>query len=222
MIKDRRTFLKTGLGVVLGAAAGDLSRPVLSSAASPSHDFVMIIDLNKCNGCESCVMACKGRNGTSPYHFLTRIDISETGHYPDIGLQFMPVQCNQCEDAPCVLACPIDATYKLANGIVFTDWNICTAIGDCVTACPYGARHLDPRFGNRVDKCDFCLDRLERGLEPSCVESCPPGARIFGDRNHPSGAFADYIKRSDLLRPKPELGIKTNLFYVPIRKGQAI
>jgi tetrathionate reductase subunit B len=117
-----------------------------------------------------------------------------------------------------VPACPEKATYKLENGIVFTDWKRCAGLGNCVHACPYGARSLDPRFENKADKCDFCLDRLEDGLPPACVEHCPPGARIFGDRERPSGLFAEYLKRTDLVTARPELRMKTSVLYVPLKR----
>jgi Fe-S-cluster-containing dehydrogenase component len=218
-MESRRQFLKQGIGALVGAAAVGAAGPDLLYAQEASPDYVMIIDLNKCTGCESCVVACKARNRTAPGHFLTRVDAVETGSYPHPVMHFVPVQCNQCEDPPCVAACPEHATFKLASGIVFTDWNRCKGAGDCVPACPYGARFLDSRYGGKSDKCDFCLDRLERGLPPSCVENCPPGARLFGDRNRPSGAFAEIIKRPDLLPAKPELRMKTRVLYVPVRRG---
>lgn len=211
--------MKQGLGALVGAAAIRTAFPDSSHAQESSPDYVMIIDLNKCNGCESCVIACKARNRTAPGQFLTRVNAVETGRYPHLKAHFRPVQCNQCEDPPCVAACPEQATYKLANGIVFTDWNRCKGLGDCVSACPYGARILDSRFGNKSDKCDFCLDRLEKGLLPSCVENCPPGARLFGDRNRPSDALAEAVRRTDLLPAKPELRMKTRVLYVPARRG---
>jgi len=218
-MENRREFLKQGLGALAGAAAVSAVDSSLLHAGEPSPDYVMIIDLNKCNGCESCVIACKARNRTAPNHFLTRVEAVETGRYPHPNLSFVPALCNQCEDPPCVRACPTQATYKLDNGIVFTDWNRCTGIGKCVPACPYGARLPDSRHGNKSDKCDFCLDRLERSLLPACVENCSPGARLFGDRNKPVGAFAEYLRRADLVPPKPELGIKTRVLYVPRRRG---
>lgn len=132
---------------------------------------------------------------------------------------FTPVQCNQCEDPPCVSACPENATFKLPNGIVFTDWNKCKSRGDCVPACPYEARFADQRHGGKSDKCDFCLDRLEKGLVPACVEACSEKARIFGDLKKPTGEFAEYLNKSGLVTRKPELKLGSRVRYVPSTKS---
>ncbi len=118
-------------------------------------------------------------------------------------------------------ACPYDATFKLSNGIVVTDWDKCKAAGNCVTACPFEARFLDPTHGNKSDKCDFCLDRVNAGLEPACVEACSEKARLFGDIHTATGEFADYLKREDLVRRKPGLNIRTAVHYVPLRGSKS-
>lgn len=216
-MSSRRLFLKKGLLTILGTFG--LSSPVSAATTPEEKKWGMIIDINRCTGCQSCVIACKAQNNTAPDRFNTKILSNEEGSYPVSRVTFMPVQCNQCEDPPCVPACPEKAIFKLSNGIVVIDWNKCKGIkscGDkCIKSCPYDALFPDPRFNNKPDKCDFCMNRLEKGLLPSCVESCSPKARIFGDANSPEGEFAKYLKRTDLKPRKPELKIKTNLLYVP-------
>lgn len=214
---SRRLFLKNGLAVI--AMAG-LAKVPEGAAASPSTKWGMIIDVNRCTGCQACVIACKAQNKTAPDQFNTRVLTLEDGNYPESRVIFTPVQCNHCENPRCVPACPLEATYKLPNGIVVTDWEKCESYGACVPACPYGARFLDERYGKKVDKCDFCLNRLEQGLLPACVEACEANARLFGDMNAPVGEFAEYLRRRDLTVRKPELNIKTSLRYVPSRTGK--
>lgn len=216
-MQSRRLFLKNGL-VVIGMAG--MAKVPGALASSPTPKWAMIIDVNRCTGCQSCVIACKAQNKTAAGQFNTRVLSLEDGNFPDARVIFTPVQCNHCENPPCVPACPLEATYKLPNGIVVTDWEKCESFGTCVTACPYGARFLDERHGNKVDKCDFCLNRLEQGLLPACVESCEANARVFGDLNAPTGEFAEYLKRRDLAVRKPELKIKTSIRYVPSRTGK--
>lgn len=219
---ERRLFLKNGFLAMVGIAA--LSKTAKAAAATETKKYGMIIDLNRCTGCQSCVIACKAQNKTLQDKFNTKILTLEDGNYPDARIVFTPVLCNQCENPPCVPACPLKATFKLPNGIVVTDWEKCQGIGACVTACPYEASFLDPRYkgqaGGKVDKCDFCLNRLEQGLMPACVEACSPRARLFGDMNAPEGEFAEYLKRTDLTSRKANLKIKTGIQYVPSRKSK--
>lgn len=213
----RRLFLKNGLAVI---AMVGLAKVPEGAAASPSPKWGMVIDVNRCTGCQACVIACKAQNKTAPDQFNTRVLTLEDGNYPESRVIFTPVQCNHCENPRCVPACPLKATYKLPNGIVVTDWEKCESYGACVPACPYGARFLDERHGKKVDKCDFCLNRLEQGLLPACVEACEANARLFGDMNAPVGEFAEHLRRRDLTVRKPELKIKTSLRYVPSRTGK--
>lgn len=220
-MNERRLFMKSGLV----AMAGTVGLATTSGGAYgvAEKKWGMIIDLNRCCGCQSCVIACKAQNGTAPGSFNTKVLTLEDGTYPDARIAFTPVQCNQCEDPPCVPACPVDATFKLSNGVVVTDWDRCEGIGTCVTACPYDARFIDERHqgteGGKVDKCDFCLHLLEQGLVPACVETCDSNARLFGDMNAPEGEFADYLKKADLTPRQAGLGIKTSILYLRNRRS---
>ncbi|WP_457574155.1 4Fe-4S dicluster domain-containing protein [Desulfolithobacter sp.] len=187
-MEERRKFLVQG-GALLLSAVG--LKPVLAQQNSEETvRWGMIIDLNRCTGCQSCVIACKNRNQTTRNQFNTRVLTQEEIFTRGRGLLFTPVQCNQCNDPPCVASCRLDATFQLDNGVVVTDWDRCDGCGDCIAACPYEARFADPAYGNRVDKCDFCLDRLVAGGVPSCVEACGSGARLFGNLRNPAGEFA--------------------------------
>lgn len=221
-MSERRVFIKNGLIAMVGIAS--LAAAGAKEASAASRKWGMIIDLNRCCGCQSCVIACKAQNKTVAGSFNTKVLSLEDGSYPDARIIFTPVQCNQCENPPCVPACPLNATFKLPNGIVVTDWNKCEGIGTCVSACPYDARFIDKRHkgseGGKVDKCDFCLHRLEQGLLPACVEACDAGARIFGDLNAPTGEFAEYLKKTELTSRKAGLGIKTSVLYLPNRRSK--
>lgn len=163
-MEDRRKFLKTGLGVLLGAAGVGLARPAVLRADASPNQYVMIIDLNKCNGCDSCVIACKTRNRTAKGRFLTRVDPVESGKYPKTTMHFVPAQCNQCEDPPSAIAFrpvpmkPDSWTSASATDVwpharkrLPTSW-------ETESSLPTGTA------ARAADKCDFCLDRLERGL----------------------------------------------------------
>jgi Fe-S-cluster-containing dehydrogenase component len=214
---DRRLFMQNGL-VALVSATGIAGGSAAAPAGQAAPRWGMVIDLNRCTGCQACVVACKTQNRSAPDRFNTRILAIEDVGRRGSRVTFTPIQCNHCEDPPCVKACSANATFKLPNGIVVTDWDKCVPLGSCVTACPYEARYLDPRHGHKVDKCDFCADRLAKGLLPACVEACDAKARVFGDFDAPQGELADYLKRMDLVHRRAELGLKSRVLYVPHRK----
>ena len=195
MMNERRSFLKRTGVVLLGVAGVSAFVPHTGEGSQQQTQPAMIIDLNRCMGCHSCVIACKEQNLTPHGYFNTRIEIGEHGTFPDAWQTYTPELCHHCKDAPCIEACRYEATFSLKSGIVVTDWSRCRGDGACAEACPYNARFLDTQHGNKADKCDFCVTRLQQGLEPACVESCPSRARIFGDLGNPQGEFANYLAR---------------------------
>ena len=217
-MQTRRRFIeKSGL-LLLGTAVGVAHTGQAYSSGAPEKP-AMIIDLNRCLGCQSCVIACKSYTQTAPEKFNTHLITEERESSPP-RIVFTPVQCNQCDNPPCIPACPFDATFKLANGIVAIDWAKCRSCGSCIEACPYGARFSDQNFENKTDKCDFCNDRLQQGIDPACVEACSAGARIFGDMNAPKGEFATYLQNKKLVIRKPEKKTGPNVLYVQEGRDQ--
>jgi Fe-S-cluster-containing dehydrogenase component len=103
----------------------------------------MVIDLKKCVGCNACTIACKAENKTPPgvtYHVVIE---EEIGRYPNVTRRFLPRPCLQCQHPPCVRVCPVNATYKRADGVVVVDYEACIGCRYCLVACPYGARSSD-------------------------------------------------------------------------------
>ncbi|MEM7383729.1 MAG: 4Fe-4S dicluster domain-containing protein [Verrucomicrobiota bacterium] len=99
-------------------------------------------------------------------------------------LSFLPLICMQCQDAPCLKACPTEAIGRLDDGRVVIDEDSCCGNKACVSACPYGAIFINDD-SNKAEKCDFCTHRTEVGLVPACVASCPTDAIRFGDLENP-------------------------------------
>ncbi len=143
-----------------------------------------------------------------------------------------PALCNHCDNPPCTKACPTQATFKFEpTGVVVMDYHRCIGCRFCMAACPYGSRSfnwLDPRpyiekynvdFPSRmkgvVEKCNFCSERLGRGLEPACVEACKEvGAITFGDLNDPESEISKILDKEYTIQRKPTAGTKPSVFYI--------
>jgi len=142
------------------------------------------LDPLKCTACRTCELQCSiahSRSGNlysaifeSPPS-LSRVKVSWT---PGLNV---PVRCVHCENAPCLLACPVGAIAEdAATGTVQVREEKCIGCFTCLLVCPYGAVRLS--FDRKkAHKCDGCGDRLREGLEPACVSGCPTKALIFTD-----------------------------------------
>jgi len=138
---------------------------------------IITVDVKKCHTCLTCVVECAyARLGLpkyvplSPENPTSRVSVEETG---DI---VVPLYCMQCDDFPCVTACPTGAIYKRSiDEPVLIDENLCIGCKSCMFACPVGAISLGPE-GKAFQKCDMCIARLQKGRLPVCVTSCPTGA----------------------------------------------
>ena len=152
-----------------------------------------------------------------------------------------PVLCNHCENPPCVRVCPTRATFKRkTDGIVMMDMHRCIGCRFCMAACPYGSRSFnwkDPRpyideahqnneYPTRtkgvVEKCQFCAERLAKGLIPACVEASQEicekkgkePALAFGDLADPESEVRQLLNEHYSVRRKPELGTGPSVYYI--------
>ena len=153
-----------------------------------TKQYGFYIDASKCTGCRTCVVACKdahnlpvGRNFRTVHEVVTGGWKEENGAWrQDVRAFYLPVSCNHCDDPACVKTCPTKAHYKRKeDGLVLIDKEKCIGCGMCAGACPYHAPVLDQKV-RKMTKCDACVDRLEKGHLPICVESCPQRAIAFG------------------------------------------
>lgn len=158
----------------------------------------IVVDLEKCVGCQTCLMACKVNNSIPEgIKFNETVDY-ETGKFPDVGRIFLPVQCMHCERPVCMDVCPADAVNQTDTGIVWTDPEVCVGCKSCMSACPYGARsYFDGEVsenyegtpvGRRIKeenekdtvlKCDFCRERVEEGMEKGLTPGEDPEATPY-------------------------------------------
>ena len=220
--------------------------------AMPGVIFGYGLDLSRCIGCRRCVYACVEENNQSrdpQIHWISVlrfkkgekwVDLIESEKYynpekvPEEGYFYMPVQCQQCKNPPCVRVCPTQATWKEPDGIVVIDYNWCIGCRYCMAACPYGARHFNwtdpgrksgeinpqthylgnrPRYKGVVEKCTFCIQRTRNGRYPACVEACPVGARKFGNLLDPNSEIRYAIEHKRVFRLKEDLNTYPNFYY---------
>jgi len=158
--------------------------------------YVMVADLRRCIGCQTCTAACKMANGTPPGVQWRRVVDMEIGTYPDVKRVFMPVGCQHCSNPPCLDVCPSGATQQRDDGIVNIDYDICIGCASCAVACPYGARYLvheeQYAYGDRptedektnynnkylgvANKCNFCAEKIDAGVANGLTPGKDPEA----------------------------------------------
>lgn len=153
--------------------------------------WAMVVDLDRCTGCQACVVACHAENNIPvvgekeaakirTLHWI-RIERYWEGEFPNVKARFMPVMCQQCGDAPCEPVCPVFATYHNPEGLNAQIYSRCIGTRFCGSACPYKVRvynwlrsefpeplteQLNPDVSVRtrglIEKCSFCIQRIRR------------------------------------------------------------
>lgn len=197
--------------------------------------YGMVIDRRKCIGCHTCMIACKAAHGTGPNIFWALVVDREVGTYPSVRREFIPKLCMHCKNPRCVETCPTGASHKREDGIVVVDTNKCVGCKQCILACPYEVRYLNnvkegyyktgltpyekiayrQREANTVEKCNFCVDRVEKGEEPVCVSACPFKSRTFGDLDDPDSEVRRLISSRHGVQLLEELGTDPSVYYLP-------
>jgi len=211
--------------------------------------FGYAFNLTRCEGFMECVAACVKENNLDRKSHTQYIRIFEMEHgemspesgngkfFHEVPIEdhfYMGVQCFHCEKAPCVKACPTQATYREPDGIVVVDYDWCIGCRYCIAACPYYGRRFNWNepyvpaneitkkqhyLGNRMrtkgqmEKCTFCVQRSREGRLPACVEACPTGARVFGNLLDPKSEIRYVLKNKKVFRFKEELGTDAKYWY---------
>lgn len=173
-----------------------------------------------------------------------------SGTFPDVEMAYLPVACQHCTDAPCVKVCPVGATFRRDDGTVLVDYERCIGCRYCMAACPYGIRVFnwgeakqpvdftvgygkDYRTDGRlvftpdrprgvVEKCTLCVERIDVGEQPFCVEVCPAGARVFGDLNDKESDVAQLVDDGGATQLLPDLGTDPRIFYLPVNSERNV
>ena len=152
--------------------------------------YAIVVDLNRCVGCQTCTAACKHANATAPGVQWRKVLDFETGSFPNVARAFLPVGCMHCDAPSCMEVCPSLATGKRDDGIVTIDYDVCIGCAYCVVSCPYQARFRvdqpaeaygrgrrmrheasreDPARLGVSQKCTMCVDIIDAGLKRGLV-----------------------------------------------------
>ena len=177
--------------------------------------YAMVTDLRKCVACQACTVACSAEWSVPAGSARTHVRTTPlAGTFPNLSSSPHVGQCNQCDHPPCVEPCPSGATYQDAGGIVRVDAAVCIGCGFCIEACPYEARFINSRT-KKVDKCDFCRPRIERGEEPACVATCTAHAKYFGDLEDRNSEVSRFVFRDGARRMETRaVAVGPNVFYL--------
>lgn len=262
---SRRTLLKlAGLGLLIGywSWLGSRARGAVAFATQDNYPSVltrgddkqvqrtgrmqygMVVDLERCDGCLVCVIACQTHNITSPgvhwIYVFSYIDENQN------GVNFLPRTCQHCSNPPCVKVCPVRARFKREDdGLVLIDYILCIGCRYCQVACPYGVNYFqwgepgeEALFETKargrwvsarpprgvMGKCDFCPERQDREETRGtvvCALACPHGALYFGDMNDPDSPPNRYLKKKkeekgylSTFRLLQEYGTQPNIIYI--------
>ena len=228
----------------------DADVEVKTTPAEKGVLFGYALNISKCKGYRDCVDACQKENnlGTDPEMAYIRVlemdqgslDLLHADHYydhetvPQEKKVYMPISCMQCDDPPCVSACPVNATWQEDDGITVVDYDWCIGCRACSVACPYWARHFNwktpeipaadlnkdthylsnrPRDKGVIEKCTFCLHRVREGRLPACQEACPTGARVFGNLLDPKSDLRYILEHKTVFRLKEDLKTEPKFWY---------
>lgn len=184
--------------------------------------YGILMNVQSCLGCRTCMLSCKnayeipaGNYQGREYYRIWPADL-EMGKYPYVVRNETIMRCMQCQNPPCVAACPIPGVLtQRKDGIVVVNGTNC--IGDlaCVAACPYGAIYYRADTMT-ADKCDLCASKLDAGQTvPTCVSTCLGDAMVFGDLDDPSSAISQMLSKTGAKALRPDYGTNPSVYFIP-------
>lgn len=180
------------------------------------------VDMSICTGCRTCTIACKDKNDLPVGSLFRRVIEVEGGGFTQVGETVVPnvfayaisISCNHCEHPKCTENCPTGACHKRdEDGIVVIDQDVCIGCQYCTWSCPYGAPQYNKEKG-KTGKCNLCLDLLEQGKQPACVDACPLRAITVGPISELRAKFGGTMELEGL--PDPNM-THPNSLYTPHR-----
>jgi Fe-S-cluster-containing dehydrogenase component len=181
-----------------------------------AHNCI-VVNLDRCIGCYSCELACKMENDVALGERWNKVvQIEPFGEFPDVKTYWLPVMCQQCEEAPCVHVCPTGASYRdEETNIVLIDKSKCIGCKYCMMACPYGVRSWN-KENQVVEKCTLCNQLTSAGELPACVKVCCGKARFYGDLDDPESDASKALAEADpsSIHHLPDVGNNPATAYI--------
>jgi anaerobic dimethyl sulfoxide reductase subunit B (iron-sulfur subunit) len=152
-----------------------------------------------------------------------RISSIERGQFPNLSLAYLTIACNHCADPPCVKACPTSAIMKREkDGIVIIKQEKCIGKDECgskcLKVCPWDSPQFSSESNSKMEKCDLCLDRLEKGKQTICVEACPMYALDVGPMEKLHEKYGTVIEAEGFFKNEK---IKPSILFKP-KKNSSI
>lgn len=229
----------------------------------PVHHWGMAVDLHACTGCGACVVACQAENNVPvvgrdevrrqrEMHWI-RIDRYWERQGEEITALHQPLMCQQCDNAPCETVCPVLATVHSSEGLNQQVYNRCVGTRYCANNCPFKIRRFnwfdyprEDRLANHalnpdvvvrtrgvMEKCSFCVQRIQEAksrakvdgrplgapladgeIQPACQQSCPTRALVFGDTNDAASGVRRAASDPRFYRLLTELQVEPSVGYL--------
>jgi Fe-S-cluster-containing dehydrogenase component len=189
--------------------------------------YGLVIDLERCTGCDTCTIACKVENKIEVGSGVRVETVGDTnrdnpaGKHPELNVYYLPIICMHCDQPPCRDVCTTKAIYQRPDGIVLIDEEKCDGCRECLSACPYQALVFDVD-SKVMRKCNLCFERLDQGFEPFCALCCGNEAIFWGDLTDSQSGVSQLIAQRSAYTLKPEEKTGPAIYYChPKEKKQA-
>jgi Fe-S-cluster-containing dehydrogenase component len=193
--------------------------------------YGLAVDISRCTGCHNCFIACKDEHDGNEYLPITdsqpksgqdwiRLHEVEQGSGSKLKVDYIPIMCQHCKDAPCMKKSPVGAIYRRKDGIVIIDPVKAKGHKEIVNSCPYRTIFWNEEK-QLPQKCTMCAHMLDNGEKTvRCAECCPTGALVFGDLDDSESAISKLLAEKAALVEefKPEFDTKPVVKYIDLPK----